>query len=69
VELFGLATGEDYYGHETVEGFVERGTATDDDPRALLDQLLSERSVREVELEQEELSEKTLRRLENLGYA
>lgn len=69
VELFGLATGEDYYGHETVDGFVERGTATDDDLRALLDQLLSERSVREVELEQEELSEKTLRRLENLGYA
>lgn len=69
VELFGLTTGEDYYGHRTVEGFVERGTAIDDNPRALLNQLLSERSVREVEVEQEELSDKTLRRLKNLGYA
>jgi polyhydroxyalkanoate synthesis regulator phasin len=61
--------GDDYYGYETVDRFVERGTAAEDDPRGALDQLQSERSVRQVEMEHEELPEKTRRRLKNLGYA
>jgi arylsulfatase A-like enzyme len=64
----GIAMPDDYYGHESVDGFVERGTPNGD-PRAAMTSLRESLDVRDVGSDNERtLSAATKDQLKRLGY-
>lgn len=65
--LRGIATPEDYYGFETVDGFEKSGTSTEDDPRELLASLKQDLPIRDLD-DSVEYSDEMKSRLEQLGY-
>lgn len=65
--LTGIAMRKDYYGHETPDGFVERGEP-DGKPGSELAQLLESLERRETSDESVEVSAETIERLRHFGY-
>jgi len=67
-ELRGYAASKEYYGYETVDGFVETGDGEITGPRDRLRQLEESLDVREVRTENE-VPDEIKDQLEHLGYA
>lgn len=65
--LAGIAMQDGYYGHETPERFIERGTPVAD-PQEVLNDLLERLDARQTEAETVNVSEATRQRLLDLGY-
>lgn len=67
-QLRGTAMPRDYYGFDTPRGFIEKGTATADDPREEMDQCVAELDVRTVD-QNNEVPDEIKDQLKDLGYA
>lgn len=68
--LRGIALSEDYYGYETVDGFVESGDNSSKPGQERLQALVDTLDRAEVSTgEKEELSEDVVKQLKDLGYA
>lgn len=65
--LRGIAIPDDYYGYETVNGFVETGDAAQVDPKKRMDEILNTLEIRDVSRETK-LPEGIEQHLEALGY-
>jgi len=66
--LNAIALSDDYYGYQTVDGFVDVGNCPIDDPQEKLDELVGELTRRTVNWEGQEVPESVETSLEDLGY-
>lgn len=66
--LYGYVAPPDYYGYQTVAGFVEDGESEPDDPRTRMEVRLNDRDVRVVSGDTE-VPDAIREQLEYLGYA
>jgi arylsulfatase A-like enzyme len=70
VELRAITAPPNYYGYETPDGFKDQGTAHDENPLQVLEDIADSLEVRTGNQEDyEEMSDEVLERLEELGYA
>ncbi|WP_459890817.1 sulfatase-like hydrolase/transferase [Halostagnicola bangensis] len=68
--LNGLAGPNEYYGHQTLDGWEERGSSTAENPRLLLRELAASITRRDEDRQSSvPVSEDVRARLEDLGYA